>query len=244
MHHIQSIILSFLFTHLFVFSKAQTVGFGGWIMVLNSYKINNSLTAYFDGQYRTNNQFKNLQTLILRPGLQYTLRKNINATLGYAFIENRRTMGGLSGYAPEHRIWEQLHVMHRVGFTSLNHRLRLEQRFITKTTVYNNSLHHGDITSANRFRYFFRDIIPFSGIRSFKRGAFAALQNEIFINIGDKSSVNGKYFDQNRAYGALGYRFSPKFDLEAGYLNQYISGQNKSFTNNHNIQVASYIRLQ
>jgi len=212
-------------------------------MLVNTVKTNTAFTAYFDGQFRSSDHLKHIQTIILRPGLNYNIRRNIIATVGYAFVESRRTVDGIIGHAPEHRIWEQMQVMHPLAFTTINHRLRLEQRFISKSSVVNNSLHNEGNNYANRIRYFFRDIIPFNRQSKFIKGAFAALQNEIFINIGDKSSVNGKLFDQNRAYAALGYRFGTKMDLEAGYLNQYISGRSKAFTNNHNIQIAYYIRL-
>lgn len=243
MRHVQRLLLLAIFANLFLFSKAQDKAVNGWLSLYNTYKVNNSLSVYFDGQVRSNNQLKNIQTVILRPGIQYNFSRKINATLGYAFIEIRRTLGSVSGYAPEHRIWEQVQVMHLVSFTMLLHRFRLEQRFISTSVVLNNNLHTDGNTYANRFRYFLRDVVPLNGMKKFNVGVFAVLQNEIFINIGDKSIVNGKYFDQNRAYAAFGYRFSLKFDLEAGYLNQYISGQNKSVTNNHIIQVASYIRL-
>ncbi len=243
MRSIQPAILLILFAHLFLFSKSQSKAVNGWLLLYNTYKVSSSLTFYFDGQLRRSDQLKNVQTIILRPGIQYNFSKTINATLGYAFVENRRTIGSVSGFAPEHRIWEQVQVVHPVSFTMLLHRFRLEQRFISTSVIVNNELQTNGNTYANRFRYFFRDVIPFNGKKKFSKGVFAVLQNEIFINIGDKSVVNEKYFDQNRAYAALGFRFSPKFDLEAGYLNQYVSGRSKSFTNNHNIQVASYIRL-
>ena len=69
------------------------------------------------------------------------------------------------------------------------------------------------------------------------------MQNEVFVNIGNTANVNGKFFDQNRLYLAMGYRLCTSFDLEAGYLNQYISGRNSAFTNNHVLQVAGYLRL-
>ena len=83
----------------------------------------------------------------------------------------------------------------------------------------------------------------FNNKKAFTKGVFAALQNEIFVNMGNTANVNGKFFDQNRLYLALGYRLRSAFDLEAGYLNQYISGRNKTFTNNHVLQVAGYLRL-
>ena len=72
---------------------------------------------------------------------------------------------------------------------------------------------------------------------------FAALQEEVFLNFGNGDNTNGKTFDQNRIYLAIGYRVNAEFDIEAGYMNQYTSGRNDSFTNNHIAQVAGYLRL-
>ena len=96
---------------------------------------------------------------------------------------------------------------------------------------------------ANRLRYFFRDVIPFSGKKQFAKGMFASVQNEIFVNLGDKSNVNGKFFDQNRAYISVGYRFVKSFDAEIGYMNQYVSGKGSSYVNNNILQLATYLRL-
>ena len=108
---------------------------------------------------------------------------------------------------------------------------------------------------AHRLRYFFRGIIPLSaqtdGMASagpaksaaFTKGFFAAVQNEIFFNLGDKTAVNGKVFDQNRVLLAGGYRLSKQFDMELGYMNQYISGAGSNSTNNHIVQLATYVRL-
>jgi len=64
-----------------------------------------------------------------------------------------------------------------------------------------------------------------TGPRPFTQGFFAALQNEVFVNIGDPSPVNGKFFDQNRAYLAVGYRWSRQFDLEMGYRTSISAAQ-------------------
>ena len=126
--------------------------------------------------------------------------------------------------------------------------MRLEQRYIPKHHAEDGSLVHDKNVYAGRLRYFTRAVIPFGGAHTitapaFTQGFFAAVQNEIFLNIGDPSPVNGKVFDQNRAYLALGYRCSKQFDVETGYLNQYISGAGSNSINNHVLQVATYIRL-
>jgi hypothetical protein len=143
---------------------------------------------------------------------------------------------------PEHRIWQQAVFNHKLKSLSIGHRLRFEERFISKATARNNELETAGYDPAFRFRYFVRSIIPFSNQSSFSKGLFFALQNEIFLNTGNKEAVNQKTFDQNRLYSAIGYRLTGKTDVEAGYMNQYISTRS-SFTNNHIVQLALYKRL-
>ena len=114
---------------------------------------------------------------------------------------------------------------------------------MAKTFIADEELKRDGSLYANRIRYFIRNVIPLQHQKAFSKGLFAALQNEVFVNIGNKANVNGKYFDQNRLYLALGYRINPSFDLETGYLNQYINGRNNSFINNHVWQLAGYLRL-
>ena len=184
---------------------------------------------------------KNVQTLLLRPGLNYHASKNTILTAGYAFVDNRRTSGTVSSLVPEHRIWEQFLFNHKWSRLFLTHRFRLEQRFIPVTHVVNEELEVVDRMTSHRLRYFIRNLLPLKKDAVFQSGFFAALQNEVFLNIAKQDAANGKTFDQNRLYGALGYRIR-KIDLEAGYLYQYIQTAASS-VHNHVIQVAVYKRL-
>ena len=110
----------------------------------------------------------------------------------------------------------------------------MEQRFIERRAA--------DVFS-QRLRYFFRTMVPLSKQDStFKKGAFLALQNELFLNLQNKNELNNHVFDQNRAYIAVGYRLSPKIDIEAGYLNQAIKGASTNTINNV-LQLALYTRF-
>ncbi|MGZ8554432.1 MAG: DUF2490 domain-containing protein [Chitinophagaceae bacterium] len=223
--------------------------FSGWLASFNTFKTSKKTSIHADVQWRSSDELKHTQILLLRTGLNIHLTTKMIVTGGYVFIHNRRVVNVISGYATEHRIWEQIVYTHKLAAGSrgksiaVNHRLRLEQRFISKSAVINNELKNEGSVYANRFRYFIRNIIPFPKQATFTNGFFAALQNEVFVNIGNKANVNGKFFDQNRFYLAIGYRVNSFFDLETGYLNQYISGRSKSFTNNHVLQVAGYLRL-
>jgi len=274
---------------------AQTQ-FTGWLATFQNYKLSNRTGLYFDGQFRTTSQLGQMQALLLRPGLNLYLTPALTATVGYAYIPQQRISGGVTGYLPEHRIWQQLLFTHSIfsrqgqGHTAahhpadsvyhpaasahhlpaatLTHRLRLEQRFLPKHHAEGNALVQNGHRYAGRIRYFARTVLPLTSHRSggasanplhngtspssmtqssapapFTKGFFAAVQNEIFFNIGDTTPVNGKLFDQNRAYLAAGYRWSRQFDTEIGYMNQYISGTGSNSTNNHILQVATYLRL-
>lgn len=262
-------------------TMAQTQ-FAGWLGTFQNYKLTSKTGLYLDAQVRSTEQVQQVHALLLRPGVNIYFNPALTGTVGYAYIHQQRTASGLTGYIPEHRIWQQLMYTHPVrwGHTAasssghphrahtamLTYRLRLEQRWLPKVQAEGDHLVRNGYAHAGRLRYFARGVIPLSGSRPaggtatpsslgagssnssgkeapFTQGFFAAVQNEVFANISGSSAVNGKFFDQNRAYLALGYRCNPQLDLEMGYMNQYISGTGTNSTNNHILQVATYLRL-
>lgn len=237
------LLLSILLSVAGSFSAAAQSQFSGWVASFNTFKTGKRTSLHTDIQWRSTHEITHTQTLLVRAGLNVSLRKDLTATAGYAFISNRRTVSGITEYVPEHRAWEQLLYTHKLGAVFVSHRFRVEQRFLAKRKVTDNTLQPDGTAYANRFRYFIRNILPLKQQPVFREGWFAALQNEVFLNFGNTATVNGKTFDQNRLYVAFGYRVHPSFDIEAGYLNQYINGSGSSFTNNHAAQVAGYLRL-
>ncbi|HMU45132.1 MAG TPA: DUF2490 domain-containing protein [Chitinophagaceae bacterium] len=236
------LIVPFFIISLISFSGiAAQSQFSGWVASFHSFKTGKQTSIHADVQMRSSDKIKELQTLLLRSGLNFHLNKKITVTTGYAFIRNRKLLANQVAHTPEHRIWQQFLYSHKIKTIRLSHRFRIEQRFISRTRVSGNPV--GEKGYANRFRYFTRNILPFQNAATFDKGIFAALQNEVFLNFGNTDDVNGKIFDQNRLYGAIGYRISPKHDLEIGYMNQYVSGKGDQFTNNHIIQLAGYFRL-
>jgi hypothetical protein len=233
----------FILTNSILFIIQAQPQFTGWMASFNTIRTGKKISMHADMQIRSNNQWKQTQTILLRPGINYHLNKKTIITVGYAFINSKRTVNNVSGFIPENRIWEQLIYNHKVKNFFISQRFRLEQRFISKIIVSNNELEANGVVYANRFRYFNRNILPIRKVDAFKKGIFVALQNEVFINIGNTANVNGEFFDQNRLYIATGYRIHPKADIEIGYMNQYVNGRGIQFTNNHVLQLASYLRL-
>lgn len=220
------IFLAFMlgsFSSLYAQTKKEQ---SGWLFFLNSTKFNEKWGMHLDVQVRSADDWAAVKNVLIRPGLTYYINKQQNVTAGYLLAS---TDNGQTTY--EHRIWEQYIINHKLAGVLAAHRFRLEQRFLPNDIF------------AQRLRYFIRLIQPLKKqADGFSKGAFVALQNEIFLNIQHQDKLNGSLFDQNRLYLAAGYRFSKKLDLEAGYLNQAINGR-LSNTTNHIAQFAIYTRF-
>lgn len=224
------------------FTAAAQAQFSGWLASFNTFKINKQFSLHVDAQLRSTDGVQQVGSILLRPGLNVHLGKSVVLTAGYLLNLNRRTAGGLSSLLAEHRTWQQALLNYRINKIAVAHRLRFEERFLPRPVAQNNALKTDGYDKAFRLRYFVRSLFPLTSGPSFTHGPFLALQNEVFLNTGDKSAVNGKTFDQNRLYGAVGYRLKGKLDLEAGYLNQYTVTRT-AFVNNHVVQLAVYKRL-
>jgi hypothetical protein len=232
-----------IFLFFFFLTAGAQVQFSGWLASFNTFKLSDRFSLHFDAQLRSTDQLEQVGAILLRPGLNFHLNKTFTFTAGHMLNISRRNVGNLSSLLTEQRVWQQVLANQKAGRVAVAHRIRFEQRFIPRAAVVGNAIEKDGYDQAFRFRYFIRNVFPLTTTATgFSQGPFLALQNEVFLNTGNKTAVNGKAFDQNRLYGAIGYRLKGKLDLEAGYLNQYISTRN-SFVNNHIVQLALYKRL-
>lgn len=218
-------------------ANAQTNELSGWAAWFHTQRFNKHWGASFDGQLRSAHQADYLKNVLLRPSINYYFGGNKNVWLGYAYIASNGRSGDVKTFRPEHRIFQQFIISQTAGTNAaITHRFRLEQRFLGETGTQQSVF-------SQRLRYFVRGVIPIGNKETaFTHGPFLALQNEIFANIQNKNKINTHFFDQNRAYIAIGHRFSKMVDFEAGYLNQYIN-QAQTHTINHVVQVALYTRF-
>ncbi len=238
----QQFFLAILLVLFFNTAVAQPQ-FSGWLASVNTIKTGKKTSLHTDIQLRSTDKLEYTQTLILRSGINFHINKKNIITAGYGLVHGRRNVSGITGYLNEHRLWQQYLHNHKWKQISLTHRFRLEQRFLPVAAVINNRFQKTKTVTNYRLRYFYRSTLPLKKQAVFSKGFFAALQNEVFVNIANKNNVNGKFFDQNRFYIAAGYRLSSKADIETGYMNQYVNGSGQQFVNNHIIQVAGYLRL-
>lgn len=202
-----------LFLFLPLFSAAQKSDVGNWFIYLGNQKLNNRWNWHNEVQYRNYNFAGDLEQLLLRTGVGYNLTPgNNNILLGYGFILSKPYIAGTDNKTEtrEHRIYQQYITRQQFGRLYLQHRYRIEERFIENQDF------------KVRFRYFLSANLALSK-KTLEPGAiYLSAYNEIFIN--DRSPV----YDRDRIYGALGYCLGKNFRVELGGMTQLLENRKRS----------------
>lgn len=191
-----------------------------WVQSFNTIRLNKQWSLHAEYQWRRDQGLKNWQQSLLRLGVNYMLNEQVTAHLGYGWIETFSYGDypiAANGTFPEHRIYEQLNLKQPVNKWTFTHRFRVEQRWLGRRRA--NSSGDREIegwTFLHRFRYQFRLQRPLWSKADDQ--LYLAAADEIFIGAGKNLGTN--IFDQNRIFLLAGYKFSPRFSLEAGYMNQ------------------------
>ncbi len=179
-------------------------------------------SIWLEYQWRRENIITSWQQSLTRVGLQYHFKNNVSALLGYGYIVTFPYGDYPAGpyHIPEHRIFEQLIWNGNVGRLSLNHRLRLEQRFLGKVNQAATEYTRTDWVYLNRIRYQLRAAVPINKKKIENKTFYAAAFDEIFIGFG--KNVNQNIFDQNRIGLLAGYQYNKILRGEIGVFNQTV----------------------
>ncbi len=189
--------------------QAQKNDLGAWYMYFGNNKISKKLNLHNEIQYRNFNAIGDLEQLMVRAGIGYDLSEdNNNVLAGYAFILSRPYEDGEKTENIEHRIFQQYITKQKFGRFNLQHRYRLEERFM-------------EDDFRMRFRYYINVSIPINNKEMLPKTFYASVYNEIFLH------SDSPVFDRNRVYGALGYVINKNMRIEAGYMNQIQENKNR-----------------
>ena len=193
-----------------------------WISYLGNHKITTKWGVHTEYQWRRSDGFQNWQQSLLRLGFDYFASSNLSATAGYAWIVTFPYGEQPVGHEfQEHRIWEQVNLKSKYGRFEIQHRYRLEQRFLENWIkgaegIYTKS----DNLFRQRIRYRFMIQVPLTKKELTDNTLFLNVNNEPFIGFG--KGIGKNILDQNRFNASLGWRFSKDFNIQLGYLNQFI----------------------
>lgn len=191
-----------------------------WVQSFNTIGLNKKWSLHAEYQWRRDQGLKNWQQSLLRLGINYKLNEQVTAHLGYGWIETfayGEYPIAANGTFPEHRIYEQLTLRQPLNKWTFTHRFRVEQRWLGRRVPNTGTDRQIEgWTFLHRFRYQFRLQRPLWSKADDQ--LYLAAADELFIGAGKNLGIN--IFDQNRIFLLAGYKFSPRFSLEAGYMNQ------------------------
>lgn len=206
-----------------------------WYNYFGNHRITEKWGVHTELQLRRANWLPETQQTLARAGIDYRLNDQVMITAGYAwnYTDRYGQLPAVKAFQ-ENRAWQQLHLTQQLSRTTLQHRYRLEQRWVQ---VFTSDSTPARIVYSNRIRYRFQALIALSKTKIETNTWFVALNNEVWINFGKNIKYN--IYDQNRAYGGFGYQFSKGGNIQLGYLHQAIfKADGIHVESNHTVQVA------
>ena len=246
------LLMKFVLSLAFVsFGSSPEPGFGqsapplhgaeksSWYMYFGDHPITKNYGVHLETQYRAQGVGQEPTQFFVRPGFVRFYPHSIVVSLLYAYVLDFPFEGGpladprRTGVQPEQRLAEEFRWTHTLARYSgkratLQHRARLEQRWLGQSSkdvgVY-------DWHFAERFRYRVYAQFPLPFNTKGARPDYVAAYDEILLRFGPHSGTST--IDQNRTYGAFGWKLSPEFNLEVGYLHQYFPRPN-GYVGEHN----------
>lgn len=195
-----------------------------WLNQFHTININKHWAVQAEYQWRRTNGLKDWQQSLLRGGIQYKFNNGVSVLAGYGWIETF-PYGDYPPTAPqpfpEHRIYQQIVWNDNIGRLMLNHRGRLEQRFLgvlDPTAKEDRSITRWNYQ--NRIRYQIKATLPLNNATLIDKTLYAAAFDEILIGFG--KNVNANIFDQNRIALMIGYKLNKVLTFELAAFNQTV----------------------
>ncbi len=211
-------------------------------MYFGDHPLTSTWALHLEGQFRREDLGQRPEQLLLRPGVTSNLGHGLTTLVAYTYLRGypyeSGSLGRPTGPQPEHRILEELkfkHVLIGSGekAVTLSHRFRAEQRFEGTSTK---AIGTTSWQYAERARYRLTANIPFRWSTGDLRPDYASVYNELFVNFGPHGG--SRALNQNRTYGALGWKLDKDIQLEVGYLYEYMPRPNGIIgEHNHALQV-------
>ena len=189
-------------------SIAQNSGtdeIGAWYIIASNSKVSEKFSVQLQTQFRFFEMASEIQQFKIRTGVKYRIMEGLSIGGGYAYFRNDFSyLSDTPEPFDEHRIVEDILLDHAIGKAKVDHRARLENRFIVR---------NGDTDTRHWFRYLAKFTYPFLDTWS------ADIYNEIWLNVGDEPT-----FAQNWFGIGVGHKFSKLIKSRIGYQRIHLDG--------------------
>lgn len=198
-----------------------------WFAATSNIKLNNRITVLAEVHFRYASDFAP-QQYQARGGLDIKLTEHLFIVpLAYVYTWNYKY-----GKQPvefvnnEHRFWQQVMYKHHVRRVKVDHRVRLEQRFIQHHSLLSDGtvVDGGYTNQQTRLRYRLMARLPINTSTIKPGTCFIAVYDEIFFSWGDNVTYHKP--DQNRIFAGLGYQINERLNMIGGFLNQTLIKSN------------------
>lgn len=195
-----------------------------WLAVTSNIKFHKKVGFAFDGQLRFVQDVENAQHFV-RNGLDIYLTPKLSVVpIGYMYVWNFRYGKQPAVFAnDEHRIWQQVFYKHSIKRLGVNHRLRLEERFI-QTHNASTGEDEGFTNKQLRARYRALANIPLNHNKMEPKTFYISIWDEVFVSWG--KSVTYHEPDQNRIFVGPGYQINKDVAVQGGFLSQMLIKSN------------------
>lgn len=184
-------------------ANAQQDKLGSWNIVNLVYKPSRHFSAFAEVQARSQRFYEDFSYHEEKAGIGYNVPKKFAVLFALGNYRTYAYPGTFKSLQTrEFRMWEQLVINSNINSLRIDHRYRIEQRWVNG--VYR-----------NRFRYRINAIIPINSKTLTAHVLYADASEETFF------TNKAPYFERNRIFVGAGYLFSNVVTLQTGFMRQY-----------------------
>lgn len=204
-------------------------------MLNNRFTVSKKFSLGTELHFRNTSFITQKEQMLIRPYFTFKANQVVSYTAGYTYTMNFLKNKPNIPFSNEHNVWEQINLVQNQEKFSINHQLRLEQRFINNLIQENTLYKLYGYAFSNRFRYRFTFIFPF------KESYYLSMFNETMI--GFNSHFQNPDFDRNWMHIGLGYKFKKMVRIEFAYLHQTIKTGKKFFLVKPSLQINAFLNF-
>ena len=177
---------------------------GSWNVVNTRYNFDSRWSVWAEGQIRSLQFYDEFNYYEVKAAATYSHKDHVAFTAGLGHYETYSPGGNFEEplVTEETRTWFQVVMDHKLDRINFEHRYRVEQRYIN--TGYR-----------NRFRYRLNATIPINHRELTSNTLLAYIGDEIFF------TNKAPFYERNRFFTGLGYKFSPVISVLSGYMRQF-----------------------
>lgn len=194
-----------------------------WISHLGDHKLTDRWGFHTEAHVRQAELGAMPQQLLLRPAINFHLNPEVTFTAGYSYYYNYRYGAWpIKVESWEHQAYQQVQFTARTGKVALQHRFRMEERFIAALRADPSTESGYTFDRYNyqsRFRVRLMATLPLGQHAKVEpKSWFLYAYDELFLNFGDNARLD--FMNQNRISGLVGYQFNRQGNVQMGYLLQ------------------------